>query len=371
MNVNLHLIKRAFFNVIFLLFILNSTAQTKNTITGVITEATSGKPIPHVEVFISGTTIGTTTNKKGKFSLKVPFFPCTLVADHVSYDSFVKNIDGSEHEFQINLKPSLFAVQEIKVAGKNNRKQNLKFFYSRFIRENKKKIEVVNDSVLLFKSNRNEFIAYSREPLIIINRILGYRIKLSLISFRIYRTEFPGGREIPLKNKKGMEYGQISGYFYYKPIETNSLKEKLKYQRNRRKFYFGSDRHFLKSVYHNNVEEEGYEMQIYPKRKDLNGFKEYKNYANKNGGKNFLMDADSIKVTYKYGKDGYPFTYKTDKKSITYKSFYSETSKIYRKGNFFTIWENGTSPNLNFVIVGPLAPGTNFANQLPKDYSPY
>jgi hypothetical protein len=337
-------------------------------ISGIITDATTGNPIPHVEVFISGTTIGTTTNEKGNFTLNAPFFPCTVVAEHVSYDSFVKNLDGNENELQIKLKPSIIEVAEIKIAGKSNRKQNLKFFYSRFIRENKKKFKILNDSILLFKKNENEFIAYSTEPLVIINKILGYKIKLKLISFRIYRTEFPGSMEIPLKNKKGMEYGKLSGYFYYEAIKSNSLREKLEYERNRRRFYFGSDRHFLKSIYDSNVEEQGFEMQVYPEGKDLLGFKVFKNYDKGDDRKNFLMDADSIKITYKFGKDRYPYPYENTKNSTV---FNTETSKIYRTGNILSIGADGTSPDACFVIVGPMAPGTYFANSLPRDYSPF
>ena len=368
MNFIFSLTKQAVFNIIFLLFVFNSVAQKDNLTTGIITDASTGKPIPHVEVFISETTIGTTTNEKGNFTLNVPFFPCTLVADHVSYDSYTKNMDGSEHELKINLKPSLIEVQEIKVAGRSNRKRNLRFFYSRFIRENRKKFEIVNDSVLLFKKNEKEFIAYTKEPLIIINKILGYKIKLKQMNFRIHKTESPGGVEIPLKDRRGMEYGKLSGYFYYEPIKTNSLKQMMKFISNRRKFYFGSDRHFLKSVYHYNVEDQGFSMQTYPKGKNLAGFKEFKNQDKKGDGKTFYMDADSIKVTYTFGKDRYPYTYKTGNNSMT---FYSETSKLYRTGNIFSIGEDGTCPDACFVIVGPMAPGTYFANSLPRDYNPY
>ena len=46
-------------------------AQTKQ-ITGTVTSADDGMPIPGVSVAVKGTTTGTTTNIDGNFSLTVP-----------------------------------------------------------------------------------------------------------------------------------------------------------------------------------------------------------------------------------------------------------------------------------------------------------
>jgi len=46
-------------------------AQTRN-ISGVVTSADDGSSIPGVTVLVKGTTIGTTTDLDGKYSLSVP-----------------------------------------------------------------------------------------------------------------------------------------------------------------------------------------------------------------------------------------------------------------------------------------------------------
>jgi len=50
---------------------LQAMAQTTN-VTGTVTDATDGSPIPGVSVFVKGTTIGTVTTPNGTFTLAVP-----------------------------------------------------------------------------------------------------------------------------------------------------------------------------------------------------------------------------------------------------------------------------------------------------------
>jgi len=147
-------------------------------LSGTVINSETRKPIPHAEIFISGTTRGCISDMQGNFILEVPYIPCTLVADHISYESFITPIVNKNEVLEITLKTNVFSIEEVKISGKNKRKKNLRYFYSYFIRKNKNKFEVLNDSVLYFKSDKKEFVAYSNEPLIIINKILGYKTKL-------------------------------------------------------------------------------------------------------------------------------------------------------------------------------------------------
>jgi len=338
------------------------------TISGIIMSSESKKPIALAEIFVAGTTVGCISNEKGEFTLTVPYFPCTLVADHISYKSFIENLDGSKNEFHIFLTPENIEILEVKVSGKNKRKQNLRFFYSRFIQDNKNKIKILNDSVLYFKRNDKEFVAYSKEPLLIRNEFLGYIIKVRLKLFRMNKKEHPLGAEIPLKSWKGMEYAKIAGYYFYEPLKPNSIKERIDYEKNRRSTYFGSDRHLLSAVYRGNFEQQGFKLDVFPQYKGLKGFKEVLNYNEPGAGKSFSMDCDSIKITYMYGKDRYPFNYSLQNESAT---FQTEVSTVYRTNQIFTVFSNGTSPDINITVVGPMTNSGNFANTLPYDYNPF
>lgn len=61
---------------------LQALAQTTN-VTGTVTDATDGSPIPGVSVFVKGTTIGTVTRIDGTYTLAVPTSATTIVFSFV------------------------------------------------------------------------------------------------------------------------------------------------------------------------------------------------------------------------------------------------------------------------------------------------
>jgi hypothetical protein len=347
---------------------LEKTNQKEFVITGQVIDSSTNSPISLAEIFISGTTRGCISDQDGQFNLKVPFFPCTLVADHVSYESFIVSLDGNMSKLEISLKPKVVSIDEVLITGKSNRKKNLRYFYSRFVGEDKKKIEILNDDVLYFKSDKKEFIAYTIERLIVVNRILGYKMKLIMKRFRVIRTKYPNGPKLKLNSHIGQDYVQLSGVYFYEELKTNSLQEMLSFEQNRRLRYFGSDRHFLKSVYHGNYREQGFQLEVFPGNRDLKGIRKVENFNTGFAGRNFIVDCDSVKVIYKYGKNRYPYNYSLQNESS---SPNLEVSTIYRSNVIFTLRENGTSPNVSFIVVGPMVAAKNPANSLPMDYDPF
>jgi hypothetical protein len=125
----------------------NTQAQEKATsknkessLYGKITDSQNQLPIPHVEVFISGTTSGCITDSLGNFKLKVPFYPCVMVAHHVSYESYIKPIEKPEVNYKIQLNPLNISIKEIDVSAKNRRKKNLRNYYTHFKKDVRNKI---------------------------------------------------------------------------------------------------------------------------------------------------------------------------------------------------------------------------------------
>lgn len=353
---------------IFAAIYLQAQSNKNQIITGQVFDSKTKKPIPHAEIFISGTTSGCISDSLGNFVLRVPFFPCTLVADHVAYESFVKPLINNNTELKIELSPSNFEINEVSITGKNKRRKNLRFFYSQFLLNTKKKIEIPNDSVLYLSRSNKEFIAYTNEPLIIINHELGYKIKLTIKRFSVIKSEYPNGPQIPLKSVIGTNYIRSTGYYYYEPLETNSPNKIVEYQQNRRTHYLGSLRHFMKSIYSNTHQQEGFTLNIYPNNRKLEGVKSVKHFDNGTAGRKYIIDCDSIKVTYTFGKGRYPYTYTMLEKS---NNFNSELTTIYRSNYIFTLFENGISPDFDFVVSGKMANINFIANSLPQDYSPF
>jgi len=62
-------------------------AQGRGTITGTVTDATSGDPIQGARILLDGTNISVVTNQQGQFSLRnVPLGPQSIRAIMIGYD---------------------------------------------------------------------------------------------------------------------------------------------------------------------------------------------------------------------------------------------------------------------------------------------
>lgn len=336
----------------------------ENFLTGIIKDSETKNPIPHVEVFITGTTSGCITDSLGNFKLKIPFYPCVLVADHVSYEAFIKPLETNE-KIKIELTPSNFSLREVNVSGKNKRKKNLRFFYSHFIRENRNKIEILNDSVLVFQRDKMKFIASSNEALILVNSLLGYKIRVVLEEFEVIALDSPNGKQIPLKSLDGGEVMQLTGFYFYEPLDEQFPDKKEYYEQNRRTTYYGSYRHFLKSIYDNDPENQGYLIEVSPPDQEA-AFYEIENMNTVNTQKEFVIMADTLNITYHFDDKKFPIP----KEEILGRNYFTtRKSVIYPTSEPFYIRENGTSPKLTFIIDG-LMVIKSFANSLPEDYQP-
>jgi len=56
-------------------------------VTGIVTDATNGEPLPGVNVILKGTSIGAATDFDGKYTLMVPDFEGTLVFSYLGYET--------------------------------------------------------------------------------------------------------------------------------------------------------------------------------------------------------------------------------------------------------------------------------------------
>ena len=353
------------FSVSLLLFcILTTSVFAQQTISGRITDAETQLPVPHAEVFISGTTLGCISDSTGYFKLKIPFLPCTLVADHVAYESYISTLQNT-NELLIKLDQSNFDIHEVQVSGKNRRKRNLRFFYTHFIEDYSNKIEVKNDSALIFDRDEMQFTARSKEPLIIENNYLGYRIKLFLEEFTVTSTDGPKGKQIALNSPRGGFITKLKGYHYYETLENEKPDRKSYFNNNRRITYHGSYRHFLKSIYDNEPGKQGYKIFKYPKKIDA-AFYQIEEKEPKNQARQYIILADTLAIQYRFDDDEYPIPaeYLSDRDHYNVRE-----SFIYSTKQPFTIRSNGTSPDPNFIIEGRMDK-KNFANSLPDDYVP-
>ncbi len=102
---------------------LGMQAWAQKTITGTVTSADDGSPLPGVSVVVKGTNVGTITDVDGKYSLNVPANAKTLVFSFVGYETKEVPIDGKTI-INVQLKKKAVQVQKVIVMGYYSRAKN-------------------------------------------------------------------------------------------------------------------------------------------------------------------------------------------------------------------------------------------------------
>ena len=103
--------KMCLFSLLF--FPLAIFAQ--GSITGLVSEASTGNPLPGANIIVKGTTIGTTSDFDGKFNLSVNKFPVTLVVSSIGFTTQEVNVT-TESNIKIALTDGV-ALNEIILVG--------------------------------------------------------------------------------------------------------------------------------------------------------------------------------------------------------------------------------------------------------------
>ena len=89
--------------------------QQQIEVTGEITDAETGDPLPGVNIVVQGTTTGTTTNMDGNYSIEVPA-DATLSFSFVGYQEETVQVNGRE-QINVSLQPMTQEMEEVVVVG--------------------------------------------------------------------------------------------------------------------------------------------------------------------------------------------------------------------------------------------------------------
>jgi hypothetical protein len=261
-------IKRVLAAAILIVFpsLVSSSAQETYKITGVVLNRETNDPIPLAEVFISGTTYGSITDTEGRFELETGYLPCLLVVSHLSYAPFNRMIDVESLTYlTIRLIPCQHEIMEIEVESVSRRKENLELFKRAFIGEDDiaYACKILNDSILSFSWDSLVFSASARQPLLIDNPKLGYRIKIILEDFKlIYQPEdyrkIHRGRKIK-PDVTGALYQTIC-QFHFIPHPPGKGSQQKHIENNRLRTYYGSRMHFLRALNSDRLKSYGYRI---------------------------------------------------------------------------------------------------------------
>lgn len=232
------------FMVILLFSGLAQQAWAQVTIQGTVNNELTGEPIHGANVYIEGTTTGDNTGEDGQYSFTTDQSgEQVLIVSFIGYHTVQKPVlIGEEAEtlsFDFELRIEEYALEDIVITADNREWQrNFEDFRRAFLGTTSFALncEIVNKWAIDFLRKPNgELSASAREPVLVANRALGYWVEVELHDFN-------------------WELQNESGYFLFNEIRFEEMEpqtdEQLRrWEANRERAYQGSFRHFLISLY--------------------------------------------------------------------------------------------------------------------------
>lgn len=241
--------------------ILHSQAPNWSFLEGRVVDGETGEPLDDVHLFLSGTKIGTVSNPAGRYRLnRIPPGFHRLVISIVGHGRNTEDLliaPGELKTLNIELDPVVYEMDEIYAGNLDERWESyLERFERLFLGESKRadSVEILNPEVLRFDNKWwGKFTAEALAPLKIENRALGYQITYYLDEF------IHSGRRTRWDGEP----------FFTELTPADSVQAQY-WEKNREQAFYGSYRHFLKSLIEDRLEEEGF--VLYHQRRNSMGF---------------------------------------------------------------------------------------------------
>ncbi len=243
----------------FLLFSISSFSQV--LFEGVIKDAATKEVLPGASIYVPNSTRGTYSNFEGKFSLELPITTKEIVISFVGYTTIKTNIDLSDGKnlnktiYLREIKNELNEVVFIKQKQDKNWERMFQVFKAHFIGNSEiaREAEILNPEDLILNEERitgkYKLTANANKPLQIKNKITGYIISYELIQFNHIVI---GHNQI---------YTFYLGYPFFKDITRDEKLNQKRIEKKRLEAYLGSSMHFIRSLYNDKLQEEGFNVR--------------------------------------------------------------------------------------------------------------
>ena len=311
------------FLLLFSPFILKS-----QSITGKVIDRVTREPVETASVYFDHTTIGTTTDENGEFSIDYSdAVQSNLVISFLGYQKVLITDYRSKSNVIVELDVATNTLDEVYVNFDDEltRAQKLKLFKKEFLGTsrfaNSCRILNENDLVLYYDGENKSLYASSPVPVKVKNRALQYEIDFDIIDFEAsYNTIDFQDQNFVLNSVTYL------GTSFYKDLNVNS---KRRVQRNRNKVYKGSVQHFMRALYDLKLKTEGY--QIYSKGKKVKEWDYIKVVDSEQKGIKELTLKSRIAILYKRSRQS-TLQLKTDKVYLDAYGNYAPIIGVYLTG---------------------------------------
>lgn len=248
-------------SILSLLFAGNVLAQ--QTIRGTVVNGITKQVISGVSVFLTNTSKGTTTNSSGYFEITdIKPGKYELVATSVGFETNVFSFTTEQLplKLRIEMKEKLVELDNVVLEPfvEEGWDKWGKTFLGSFIGNNTNAKDCIlknyKDIRFRYYKRSNRLEAIADKPLIIENKVLGYKIEYQLEAFE-------------MKFKEGST--TYYGYTLFTQLGKEDKDPKKRWVKNREKAYYGSMKHFFTALYNNKLQEEGFEVRRMVKHPNL------------------------------------------------------------------------------------------------------
>ncbi|MCW5911943.1 MAG: carboxypeptidase-like regulatory domain-containing protein [Cyclobacteriaceae bacterium] len=247
-------INKGLFLFIVISFSAEIAAAQSNKISGTITDAETGEPIPFANVFFANTSIGISSDTEGKFVLQnFPNGKYDFTVAYVGYEPFQQAFEFNETEFRltISLKTEEVKLREVIVkADTTGWAQNFATFRRNFLgeTENSLKCRILNprDIHLYFDRQARVLVAHASKPIVVENLALGFTLTYYLRKFEL---DYAAGRL------------EVFGIPSFQQLIPKNDRQKKQWNKERERAYYGSIPHYMRSVLADTWREEGFEVR--------------------------------------------------------------------------------------------------------------
>ncbi|MEN8885459.1 MAG: carboxypeptidase-like regulatory domain-containing protein [Winogradskyella sp.] len=227
------------------------------TFSGRVIDKETNKPVETVAVYFDNTTIGTTTNAAGEFTITyTSAVQSTLVISYLGYEKVFINDYRSRNIIEVGLVAATNTLDEVYINYDDGltRKQKLKLFRREFLgtSEFASSCKILNEDALVLRYNKQTMSLYasSKVPLVVKNKAFQYEVDFEIIDFELNYKYVDV--ELGIFNLQSVVY---TGTSFFKNLKKSNKK---KARKNRAIAYKGSVRHFMRSLYNKNLLDQGY-----------------------------------------------------------------------------------------------------------------
>jgi hypothetical protein len=336
-------------------------------LSGKIIDAQTQEPLPSAYVFVSNTTIGTTSDVNGNFILKnIPTGINEMTYSYLGYQMIQRKVtitEGQNMAGVIKLTPTQEQLATVQVTGTRDKEwlKKIKKFEKQFFGENHASAcKIKNPWVIDFSTSADSKTNFAKAsaPIEIVNTYLGYSI-----SFHLNYAKWNN------------ESYLIDGKTYFREL-TDSSKIST-WAKNRASTYWGSDKHLYMSILNGSANEEGFRLYIDNPEAVHANYRSDLFYSEL--GKNVVeYDVKNVATPtgqpYEYairlkGRVEVHYINKAGEKRY-YKDMSGAVSWIETQTNRILVNNNGIVLNPSEVIYSGEMSNNRVASMLPLDYQP-